>query len=133
MLPHIDSSSYSVAVAQWIDVEERERLLAIPDLHRGDLSCVLSIVFSRLSLSDSPLMILQKTHAADMMNCYLSVSLIGSVRKCLPETTSCERSAREVRGDVVLPETASDVWWGVTRASGNFQGTPQRRPGDRCV
>lgn len=48
------------------NVEKREGLLALEELHRWDLACILSIRgFSNARIGiDTPLMILQKIHAA---------------------------------------------------------------------
>jgi len=59
----------SVTIAQWVDVEECEGLVALKDLHRRDLSCKTSDVAEKAWLwkLNIPLMILQKIHEAAIL------------------------------------------------------------------
>jgi hypothetical protein len=65
-----------MALAQWANVQECKCLLALEELHGGDLPCgpVSVMVTPVASNAYSPLMILQKMHEAAMlvggMMCY---------------------------------------------------------------
>jgi len=61
--------TYSVSIAKRVDVQESKRLLAVPQLHGWDLSCIVVSHWTlQVRCTALPLMILQKIHEAAILS-----------------------------------------------------------------
>ena len=71
--------TYSVSIAKRVDVQESKRLLAVPQLHGWDLSCIVVSHWTlQVRCTALPLMILQKIQFAAILRGAMYVGGLGS-------------------------------------------------------